>query len=153
MRKYLVLLLLLAPTCFALQPLESSELESANVASGIIAPIQNSENSKNSTSLAESDHLSDEQKRFKLEIDKNIGKIHSIYKEQIRIHNLPKSECISFNFQITKDGIVKSVEAEKKYISVENSELILSIISMFKKTRFSSTPSDLSTPYKFCFLQ
>ncbi len=95
--------------------------------------------------------LLDAQERFKQEINKHTGKIQSIYKEQLQLHDFPDQECIGFQFQMTANGVVKSVKAERAYMTTENIELAIKLVDLFKKIQFPSASSDYSTPYKFCF--
>lgn len=150
MLKYIVLFFSLTNTCFALQPLEDAALGSANVAKEINTPNQSPDFAKSSESPIIKVYLTDEQKQFRQDLEKNTGKLYAIYKEQIKKHSLPDRECIRFNFKIERTGVVKTIEAEKKDISVENTELITNIINMFEKSLFSSRSSDYSETQKFC---
>ena len=133
-----------------MQPLEDAALESANVAKVINTPIQSSDLAKSTESPMIEVYLTDAQKQFRQDLEKNTGKLYAIYKEQIKKHSLPDRECIRFNFKIERTGVVKTIEAEKKDISVENAELISNIINMFKKSLFSSRSSDYLETQKFC---
>ncbi|MBC7750844.1 MAG: hypothetical protein H7Z73_03865 [Candidatus Saccharibacteria bacterium] len=149
MLKY-IFLFFLTNTCFALQPLADAALGSANVAKEINTPKQSSDLAKSTESPIIKIYLTDEQRQFRQDLEKNTGKLYAIYKEQIKKHSLPDRECIRFNFRIERTGVVKTIEADKKDISVENAELISNIINMFEKSLFSSRSSDYSETQKFC---